>query len=127
MKTTIIYSCHLEERATEPDNELQIALCKEYADRYGIEIVGNFIDRVATKKEPLLMRRLLLQECRKQQLCDMVLFSSMSVLGRNIKETMKFLTELNKYVDYKIIDQENDELLNEIGKLLKMLYKENRR
>ncbi len=126
MKQAVIYSCHLEKRENEPDNELQIALCKEYAERNGIEIVGNYMDRVATKKEPLLMKRLLLRECRKLQLCDMLLFSSMSVLGRDIKETMKFLTELSKYVDYKIIDQENDKLMNEIGKLLKALYKENR-
>ena len=37
MKQAIIYSCHLEERANEPDNERQIALCKEYAEQNGIE------------------------------------------------------------------------------------------
>ncbi len=73
MKKAVIYSCRLEERANELDNELQIALCKEYAERNGIEIVGNYMDRVATKKEPLLMKRLLLRECRKLQLCDRVL------------------------------------------------------
>ncbi len=83
------------------------------------------MDRVSTKKEPLLMKRLLLQECRKKH-WNLVLIASMSILGRNIKETMKFLTELSKYVDYKIVDKENDELLNEIGELLITLYKENR-
>ncbi len=125
MKQAVIYSCHLEERENEPDNELQIALCKEYAERNGIEIVGNYMDRVSTKKEPLLMKRLLLQECRKKH-WNLVLIASMSILGRNIKETMKFLTELSKYVDYKIVDKENDELLNEIGELLITLYKESR-
>ena len=71
------------------------------------------------------MKRLLLQECRKKH-WNLVLIASMSILGRNIKETMKFLTELSKYVDYKIVDKENDELLNEIGELLITLYKENR-
>lgn len=125
MKQAVIYSCHLEKRENEPDNELQIALCKEYAERNGIEIVGNYMDRVSTKKEPLLMKRLLLQECRKKH-WNLVLITSMSILGRNIKETMKFLTELSKYVDYKIVDKENDELLNEIGELLITLYKESR-
>lgn len=125
MKQAIIYSCHLEERANEPDNERQIALCKEYAEQNGIEIVGSYMDRVATKKEPLLMKRFLLQECRKQH-WNLFLIASITILGRNMKETMKFLTELSKYVDYKIVDKENDELLNEIGELLITLYKENR-
>lgn len=125
MKTAVIYSCHLENRVNEPDNERQIALCKEYAEQNGIEIVGSYMDHVPTKKAPLLMKRLLLQECRKQN-WDMVLFSSITILGRNLKNTMKFLTEIRKYVEYKVIDQENDELMNKIGKLLEMLYKENR-
>lgn len=125
MKTAVIYSCHLENRTSEPDNEQQITLCKKYAEQNEIEIVGNYMDRVGNKKEPLLMKQLLLEECRKQQ-WDMVLFSSITILGRNLKNTMKFLTELRKYVEYKVIDQENDELMNKIGKLLEMLYKENR-
>ena len=122
MKTAVIYSCHLENRINEPDNERQIALCKEYAEQNGIEIVGSYMDHVPTKKAPLLMKRLLLQECRKQN-WDMVLFSSITILGRNLKNTMKFLSEIRKHVEYKVIDQENDELINKIGKLLEMLYK----
>lgn len=125
MKTAVIYSCHLENRINEPDNERQIALCKEYAEQNGIEIVGSYMDHVPTKKAPLLMKRLLLQECRKQN-WDMVLFSSITILGRNLKNTMKFLSEIRKHVEYKVIDQENDELINKIGKLLEMLYQEKR-
>ena len=83
------------------------------------------MDRVATKKEPLLMKRFLLQECRKQH-WNLFLIASITILGRNMKETMKFLTELSKYVDYKIIDQQDNELMCEISKLLEMMYKENR-
>lgn len=125
MKTAVIYSCHLENRINEPDNERQIALCKEYAEQNGIEIVGSYMDHVPTKKTPLLMKRLLLQECRKQN-WDMVLFSSITILGRNLKSTIEFLSEIRKYVEYKVIDQENDELMNKIGKLLEMLYREKR-
>ena len=125
MKQAIIYSCHLEERANEPDNERQIALCKEYAEQNSIEIVGSYMDRKKKKKEPLLMKRFLLQECRKQH-WNLFLIASITILGRNMKETMKFLTELSKYVDYKIIDQQDNELMCEISKLLEMMYKENR-
>lgn len=123
MKKAVIYTCHLEGRISEPDNEMQNQLCREYAQQNGIEIVGNYMDCVSTKREPLLMKELLIQDC-KQRRWDMVLFSSLTILGRNTHETMKFLSGLTDYVDYKVIDQENDPFLNEVGKLLKILYKE---
>ena len=120
----IIYSCHVKERSHEPDNTQQIALCQEYADQHGIEIVGNYMDCVASKNEPLLMKQLLFKKSRKRQ-WDIVLFSSITVLGRSVHEIMLFLSNLRKYVDYKIIVQENDPLKKEIGDLLEKLYKEN--
>lgn len=125
MKTAVIYSCHLKGRISEPDNGMQMQLCKEYAQQNGIEIVGFYEDCVANKREPLLMKQLLFKDCQQQR-WDMVLFSSLTILGRNVHETMKFLNDLNKYVDYKVIDQENDEMLKQIGNLLKELYKERR-
>lgn len=56
----------------------------------------------------------------------MVLFSSITILGRRINDTIKFLSELSEYVDYKVIDQENDKFLKEVGKILQTLYKEGR-
>lgn len=123
MKKAVIYTCHLEGRIYEPDNEMQTALCREYAQQHGIEIVGNYMDCVKSKHQPLLMKQLLFKECKQQQ-WDMVLFSSITILGRNTHDTMKFLSELSEYVDYKIVDQENDELLKEIGYMLKKMYKE---
>lgn len=125
MKKAVIYTCHLEERIVEPNNEMQTQLCKEYAQQNGIEIVGHYMDCVPTKREPLLMKQQLLKDC-KQRRWDMVLFSSITILGRNTHDTMKFLSELADYVDYKAIDQEYDEFLKEIGDLLKAMYKEGR-
>lgn len=125
MKTAVIYSCHLKGRISKHDNEMQMLICKEYAQQNGIEIVGFYKDCVATKREPLFMKQLLFNDCQQQR-WDMVLFSSLTILGRNVHETMKFLNDLNKYVDYKVIDQENDEMLKQIGNLLKELYKERR-
>ena len=125
MKTAVIYSCHLENRAHEPENWQQIALCKEFAEQNGIEIIDSYWDYVTTKKEPLLMKKRLLEECRNQH-WDMVLFSSITILGRNLKHIMKFLNEISKYLEYKIVNQENDKLLKEIGKWLKTLHKERR-
>lgn len=126
MKKAVIYSCHLEGRISEPDNEMQIALCKEYAQQNEIEIVGSYMDCVTTKHEPLLMKQQLFQDC-KQKRWDMILFSSITILGRNLDETMKFLSKLSKYVDYKFIDQENNEVLKTIGFLLKEMYKKDKR
>lgn len=123
MKKAVIYTCHLEGKISEPNNEIQRMLCKEYAQQNGIEIVGNYSDYVATKREPLLMKQRLFQDCKQKQ-WDMVLFSSITILGRKLNEIMKFLSELGKYVDYKIIDQENDEVLKTIGDLLKEMYRE---
>lgn len=126
MKKAVIYSCHLEGRISEPDNEMQIALCKEYAQQNEIEIVGSYMDCVTTKHELLLMKQQLFQDC-KQKRWDMILFSSITILGRNLDETMKFLSKLSKYVDYKFIDQENNEVLKTIGFLLKEMYKKDKR
>ena len=71
------------------------------------------------------MKKRLLEECRNQH-WDMVLFSSITILGRNLKHIMKFLNEISKYLEYKIVNQENDKLLKEIGKWLKTLHKEKR-
>ncbi len=122
MTTAVIYTCHLEGKISEPNNEMQRMLCKEYAQQNEIEIVGNYSDYVATKREPLLMKQRLFQDCKQKQ-WDMVLFSSITILGRNLNEIMKFLSELSKYVDYKIIDQENNEVLKTIGDLLKDMYR----
>lgn len=124
MKTAAIYTCHLEGRINEPDNEMQEMLCKEYAQQNGIEIVGSYMDCISTKGEPLLMKQLLFQEC-KQRKWDIVLFSSITILGRKLNEIMKFLSELSKYVEYKFIDQENYEVLKTIGDLLKDMYRKN--
>ncbi len=126
MKTAVIYTCHLEGRISEPDNEMQEQLCREYAQQHGIEIVGNYMDCVSTKREPLLMKDLLLKDCKERR-WDMVLFSSLTILGRKVNDTMKFLSKLSDYVDYKVIDQENDPFLKEVGKILEMLYKEGQR
>lgn len=126
MKKAVIYTCHLEGRISEPDNEMQEQLCKEYAQRNGIEIVGNYMDCVSTKRQPLLMKEQLLKDC-KQRHWDMVLFSSLTILGRKINDTMKFLSQLSKHVKYKVVDQENDPFLKEVGKILEILYKEGQR
>ena len=55
----------------------------------------------------------------------MVLFSSITILGRKLNEIMKFLSDLSKYVDYKFIDQENNEVLKTVGDLLKDIYRYN--
>lgn len=124
MKKAVIYTCHLEGKISEPDNEMQEMLCREYAQQNEIEIIGKYMDCVSTKRETLLMKQRLLQEC-KQREWDMVLFSSISILGRKLNEIMKFLSDLSKYVDYKFIDQENDEVLKTIGDLLKDIYRYN--
>ena len=112
MKKAVIYTCHLEGRM--PNNEMQTQLCKEYAQQNGIEIVGNYMDCVSTKRKPLLMKQQLLKDC-KQRHWDMVLFYSLTILGWNIHDAMRFLSEISDYVDYKAIDQEHDEFLREIG------------
>ena len=109
MKKAVIYTCHLEGKISELDNEMQEMLCREYAQQNEIEIVGKYMDCVSTKRETLLMKQLLFQEC-KQRKWDMVLFSSITILGRKLNEIMKFLSDLSKYVDYKFIDQENNEV-----------------
>lgn len=123
MKKAVIYTCHLEGKISEPNNEMQRMLCKEYAQLNEIEIVGNYSDYVATKREPLLMKQRLFQDCKQKQ-WDMVLFSSITILGRNLNEIMKFLSDIGKYVECKFIDQENDEVLKTIGDLLKDMYRE---
>lgn len=125
MKTAVIYTCHLEGRISEPDNERQTMLCKEFAQQNGNEIVGSYMDCVITKHQPLLMKQQLFKDCQQKQ-WDMVLFSSITILGRRINDTIKFLSELSEYVDYKVIDQENDKFLKEVGKILQTLYKEGR-
>lgn len=122
MKKAVIYTCHLEGRISEPNNEMQRMMCKEYAQQKEIEIVGNYSDYVATKREPLLMKQRLLQDSKQKQ-WDVVLFSSMTILGRNLNEIMRFLSALSKYVEYKFIDQENNEVLKTIGELLKDMYR----
>lgn len=125
MKKAVIYSCHLEGR-NEPDNEMQIQLCREYARQHDIEIVSKYIDCVATKHEPLYMKQLLFEDCKRKE-WDTVLFSSITILGRNLDEIMKFLSVLSKYVDYIFIDQENNEVLKTIGFLFEEMYKRERR
>lgn len=100
-------------------------MCKEFAQQNGIEIVGSYMDCVITKHQPLLMKQQLFKDCQQKQ-WDMVLFSSITILGRRINDTIKFLSELSEYVDYKVIDQENDKFLKEVGKILQTLYKEGR-
>lgn len=124
MKKAVIYTCHLEGKISELDNEMQEMLCREYAQQNEIEIVGKYMDCVSTKRETLLMKQLLFQEC-KQRKWDMVLFSSITILGRKLNEIMKFLSDLSKYVDYKFIDQENNEVLKTVGDLLKDIYRYN--
>lgn len=124
MKKAVIYTCHLEGKISEPNNEIQRMLCKEYAQQNEIEIVGNYSDYVSTKHEPLLMKQQLFQDCKQKQ-WDMVLFSSITILGRNLNEIMKFLSDLGKHVEYKFIDQANDEVLKTIGDLLKDMYQRN--
>ena len=124
MKKAVIYTCHLEGKISELDNEMQEMLCREYVQQNEIEIVGKYMDCVSTKRETLLMKQLLFQEC-KQRKWDMVLFSSITILGRKLNEIMKFLSDLSKYVDYKFIDQENNEVLKTVGDLLKDIYRYN--
>ena len=124
MKKAVIYTCHLEGKISELDNEMQEMLCREYAQQNEIEIVGKYMDCVSTKRETLLMKQLLFQEC-KQRKWDMVWFSSITILGRKLNEIMKFLSDLSKYVDYKFIDQENNEVLKTVGDLLKDIYRYN--
>ncbi len=126
MKKAVIYSCHLEGRICEPSNEMQMELCHEFAQQNDIEIVGSYMDCVSNKHEPLIMKQQLFQDCQQKK-WDMVLFSSITVLGRNLDEIMKFLLDLSKYVDYKFIDQENDEVLKTIGSMLREIYKERKR
>lgn len=68
---------------------------------------------------------MLFKDCKRKE-WDIVLFSSITILGRNLDEIMKFLLELSKYVDCKIIDQENNEILKSIGSLLKEMYEKER-
>lgn len=117
MKTAVIYSCHLDGRESEPDNDRQIMLCLEYAKQHSIEIVGIYIDCLATKRSPLCMRELLLKECQQKQ-WDMVLFSSVAILERNFDKKVKFLANLNKYVDYKFADGEYDYIFKMMQKLV---------
>lgn len=65
MKTAVIYTCHLEGRISEPDNERQTMLCKEFAQQNGIEIVGSYMDCVITKHQPLLMKQQLFKDCQQ--------------------------------------------------------------
>ena len=126
MKKAVIYTCHLEGRISEPDNEMQEQLCREYAQQHGIKVVGFYMDCVTTKREPLLMKQQLLKDC-KQHDWDIVLFSSLSILGRKTNENMKFLSQLSKHVKYKVVDQENDPFLREVSKILELLYKAGQR
>lgn len=123
MKKAVIYTCHLEGRISEPDNEMQEQLCREYAQRKGIEIVGIYMDCVSNKREPLLMKQQLLKDC-KQRRWDMVIFPCLSILGRNVPDNMEYLSELSKYVKCKSVAQENDPFLREVAKILKMMHKE---
>lgn len=84
------------------------------------------MDCVSNKHEPLIMKQQLFRDFQQKK-WDMVLFSSITVLGRNLDEIMKFLLDLSKYVDYKFIDQENDEVLKTIGSMLREIYKERKR
>ena len=115
MKKAVIYTCHLEGRISEPDNAMQEQLCREYAQQHGIEIVGFYMDCVSTKHQPLLMKQRLLDDC-KQRSWDMVIFPSLSILGRKINNNMEFLSKLSKYVKYIVVDQENDPFLREVDR-----------
>lgn len=123
MKKAVIYTCHREWRTNEYDNEMQEQLCREYAQRKGIEIVGIYMDCVSNKREPLLMKQQLLKDC-KQRRWDMVIFPSLSILGRRLPDNMEYLSELSKYVKCKSVAQENDPFLREVAKILKMMHKE---
>lgn len=63
MKTAVIYTCHLEGRISEPDNERQTMLCKEFAQQNGIEIVGSYMNptRNIDGQKPFCNRRRNLQ------------------------------------------------------------------
>lgn len=125
MKTAVIYSCHREWRTNEYDNEMQEHLCREYAQQHGIEIVGFYMECISAKNQPLFMKQQLLNDC-KQRRWDMVIFPCLSILGRNVHDNMKFLSELSEYVKCKSVAQETDPFLREVGKLLEILYKEGR-
>ncbi len=51
MNKAVIYTCHLDGKIGEPDNEMQMMICKEYAQKNGIEIVGNYMDCISTKRK----------------------------------------------------------------------------
>ncbi len=126
MKKAVIYTCHLEGRISEPDNAMQEQLCREYAQQHGIEVVGFYMDCVPNKRQPLFMKQQLLDDCKNHD-WDMVIFPSLSILGRKVNDNMKFLSQLSKHVKYKVVDQENDPFLREVGRILELLYKAGQR
>jgi site-specific DNA recombinase len=48
MKKAVIYARYSSDRQTEQSIEGQLRVCKEFADRNGYNIVGNYIDRATT-------------------------------------------------------------------------------
>ena len=48
MKTAVIYARYSSDSQTEQSIEGQLAVCKEYAQRNGYNIVGEYIDRATS-------------------------------------------------------------------------------
>lgn len=123
MKKAVIYTCHREWRKDEYDNAMQEQLCREYAQQHGIEVVGIYMDCISAKNQTLFMKQRLLDDC-KQRSWDMVIFPSLTILGRRIPDTMEYLSELSKYVKCKSVAQAHDPFLRETARLLEMMHKE---
>src|SRR5574344_984843 len=48
MKKAVVYARYSSDRQTEQSIEGQLRVCKEFAERNGFSIVGNYIDRATT-------------------------------------------------------------------------------
>ena len=114
----VIYARYSSDNQREESIEGQLRECKEYAEKNDIEIVNEYAEKIsgATKNE----KRIVLNEClnfAKENNIDIVLFSELSRLGRDIyevQENIKFLhdNKINAYFqkeNIKVIDENGNE------------------
>ncbi len=98
MKNAVIYARYSSERQTEQSIEGQLRVCNEYAERNGLSIVDNYIDRATTgtnDNRPAFQQ--MLSDCAKPVVWDIVLVYAIDRFGRNSIEIAVNKQKLHKH------------------------------
>ena len=84
MKNAIIYARYSSERQSEQSIEGQIRVCKDFAERNGLRIVGTYIDRAMTgTNDHRAEFQRMLSDSDTTQEWEIVLVYALDRFGRN--------------------------------------------